>query len=162
MREKNEDDLKKIKKIKTTSKKRKQNEEVSLSITDLLVSSIVTRQDSNHFPTFLFTIIDFILIPSVFNFSSISLISYESFQSAWQSAVTRILSTHTASLSFSKVPAAASFSKVSSDQNSSFRVSGLVWTNTVSLSLALDASAAGSASSSIISIASSGLEAVRA
>ena len=86
---------------------------VSLSITDLLVGSIVTRQDSKHFLTFLFTIIDFILIPRVFNFSPISLITYESFQSAWQSAVTRILSTHTASLSFSKVPA-ASFSEVSS------------------------------------------------
>ena len=76
---------------------------VSLSIIVLLIGSIVTRQDSKHFLTFLFTMIDFILIMIAFNFSSISLITYASFQSACQSAVMRILSTKAESLSLSEV-----------------------------------------------------------
>jgi hypothetical protein len=78
------------------------------------VGSIVTRHDSKHLLIFLWTIIDFIQIPILVNFSSTSLVTTLSFQSAWQSAVTRIVSTRVLSLEFSKL---------SSEQNSSLRIS---------------------------------------
>ena len=88
----------------------------SFSINCFFIGWIKTRQDSKHLLIFLFTMIDCILIPIVSSFSPTSWVTTWSLQSAWQSAVTRIFSTTSFSLAFS-------FSKLSSEQNSSFRVS---------------------------------------
>ena len=86
----------------------------SFTISFLCIGWIVTTQDSKHLLEFLFTAIDFISIPIILSFSFISLVTTLSFQSAWQSAVTSIFSTNSSLLAISKL---------SFEQNSSFRVS---------------------------------------